>query len=108
MVRRSVPDDSYGRAPLTRSIELREVHTLPRSEHELTVVYRKRHIVTHEDRFDVRRRVAFRMSVLTVLWNKGRELTKQIALHIDVGVLVHEYGRGRVCDVYHTYTFAQL
>lgn len=55
MVRRSVADDSYGRAALTWSIELREVHALPCAEHELAFVYRKRYIVTNDDRFDVRR-----------------------------------------------------
>src|SRR5436190_2064481 len=54
MVRRSVADDSYGRAPLTWSVELGEVNALPRAEHELAFVYRERHIVTDEHRFDVR------------------------------------------------------
>src|SRR5688500_4045098 len=108
MVRRSVADDSYGRASLTRSIELREVHALPRAEHELAFVYRKRHIVTNEHGFDVRRRISFRMTVVTVLRNHARELEQQITLHIGVGVLVDKYRRGRVRNVYHAYTFADL
>ena len=48
------------------------------------------------------------MTVIAVLRNDLRELMKQIALHIGVGVLVHEHCRGRVRDVYHAYTFADL
>ena len=108
MVRRSVADDSYGRAPLARSVELREVHALPGAEHELTFVHRKRHVVTDEDRFDVRGGISFRMTVVTVLRNDLRELKQQITLHIRVGVLIHEYRCGCMRNVYHTYTFADL
>src|SRR5687767_4097128 len=108
MVRRSVADDSYGRAPLARSIELREVHALPRAEHELALMYRKRHVVTNKDRFDVRSGISFRMTVVTVLGNDLRELKQQIALHIRVGVLVHKYRRRGVRNIYHAYTFADL
>src|SRR5687768_17182346 len=108
MVRRSVADDSYGRASLARSIELREVHALPRAEHELALVYRKRHVVTNEDRFDVRGGISFRMTVVTVLRNDLSELNQQITLHIRVRVLVHEYRRGGVRNIYHTDTFAHL
>src|SRR5687767_11384822 len=108
MVRRSVADDSYGRASLAWSIELREVHALPRTEHELALVYRKRHIVTYEDRSDVRSGISFRMTVVTFLRNDLRELIQQVALHIRVRVLVHEYRGGRVRDIYHADTFADL
>src|SRR5688500_15362031 len=108
MVRRSVADDSYGRAPRARSIELSEVHTLPCAQHELALVYRKRHVVTYEDRFDVRSGISFRMTVVTVLRNDLRELVQQITLHIRVRILVHEYRRGGVRDIYHAYTFADL
>src|SRR5207253_1990790 len=47
MVRRSVADDSYGRGPFTRSIELDEVETLPRSELDLCVAYREGHSRPH-------------------------------------------------------------
>ncbi len=108
MVRRSVADDSYGRASLTWSIEFREVHTLPRAEDELAVVYRKRHIVTHKDRFDVRRRVSLRMAVIAVFRNDLRKVMKQITLHIRVSVLIDEDRGRRVRDIYDAYTFAHL
>src|SRR5881409_484923 len=54
MVRRSVADDSYGRGPFARSIELGEPETLPRAELDLTVAYWKRHAVADDDRFNVR------------------------------------------------------
>jgi len=108
MVRRSVADDSYGRAPLTWSIELGEVDALPCAEHELALVYRKRHIVTDEHRFDVRGGISFRMTVVAVLRNDLRELVQQITLHVRIGVLVHKDGRGGVRDIYHADTFAHL
>jgi len=48
------------------------------------------------------------MAVITVLRNDLRELMQQIALHVGVRVLVHEYSRGRMRDVYDTYTLAHL
>src|SRR5437899_10633913 len=108
MVRRSVADDSYGRAPLTRSVELGEVDALPCAEHELAFVYRKRHIVTDEHRFDVRRGISFAMTVVSVLRNELRELRQHVTLHVRVGVLVHEDRRGRVRDIYYAYTFAHF
>ncbi len=74
MVRRSVADDSYGRASLTRSVELREVHALPCAEVERAFVYRKRHTAAHEDAFDVRRGISLRMTEVAVLRNELREL----------------------------------
>src|SRR3981081_782370 len=106
MVRRSVADDSYGRASLTWPIELGEVNALPRSQIQLAVLYRKRHIVTDEHRFDVCRGITFRMTVIAVLRHEFRKLMQQIALHIGVGVLVHEHGGRRVGDVYHADTLA--
>src|SRR3977135_123657 len=108
MVRRSVADDSYGRASLTWSFELGEVNALPCSEIQLAVLYRKRHIVTDEHRFDVRCGITFRMTVIGVLRHKCGELMQQIALHVRVRVLVHEHRRGGVDNVYHAYTLANL
>ena len=108
MVRRSVADDSYGRAPLAWSIELREEHALPLAKNELALVYLKRHVVTYEHGIDVRSGISFRMTVVAVLRNDLRELMQQIALHIVVRVLVHKYSRGRMRDVYHAYTLAHL
>src|ERR1700687_5815170 len=108
MVRRSVADDSYGRASLAWPIELGEVNALPRSEIQLAVSYRKRHIVTDEHRFDVCRGITFRMTVIAVLRHERSELMQQIALHIGVGVLVHEHRCGRVCDVYDADAVAHL
>src|SRR6266516_3125554 len=108
MVRRSVADDSYGRGALSWSIELSEVNALPCAEHELAFMYRKRHIVTDEHRFDVRRGISFGMTVVAVLRNELCELVQQITLHVRVGILVHEDRRGGVRDVYHAYTFAHF
>ena len=108
MVRRSVADDSYGRAPLTWSVELGEVNALPRAEHELAFVYRERHIVTDEHRFDVRRGISFGMTIISVLRNELRELMQQVTLHVRVRVLIHEDRRGGVRDIYDAYTFAHL
>src|SRR6266576_2302504 len=108
MVRRSVADDSYGRAPLTWSVELGEVDALPRAEHELAFVYRERHIVTDEHRFDVRGGISFSVTVVSVLRNELRELIQQVTLHVRVRVLVHEDRRGGVRDIYDAYTFAHL
>src|SRR5439155_2279352 len=108
MVRRSVADDSYGRAPLTWSVELGEVNALPCAEHELAFVYRERHIVTDEHRFDVRRGISFGMTIISVLRNELRELMQQVTLHFRVCVLVHEDRRGGVRDIYDAYTFAHF
>src|SRR6267378_4614589 len=108
MVRRSVADDSYGRASLTWPIELGEINALPRSEIQFAALYRQRHIVTDERGFDVRCGITFRMTVIAVLRHKRSEVMQQIALHIRVGVLVHEHRGGRVRDIYYAYTFAHL
>ncbi len=108
MVRRSVADDSYGRASLTRSVELREVHALPSAELQLAFVYRKRHIATDEDAFDVRGGISLGVTVVAVLRNELRELMQQITLHIGIGILVDEHASGGVRDVYHAYTLANL
>src|SRR6266511_4300261 len=98
MVRRSVADDSYGRGPFTRSIELGEVETLPRAEFDLTVAYRERHAVADEDRFDVRGTISFGVRVLRIARDHSLECSEQVFLHIGIGVLVHEDRRGRVRD----------
>src|SRR5882762_101220 len=59
MVRRSVADDSYGRAPFAWTIELGEVHALPRAQSDRTVANREAHAVADKDRFDVSRAVTF-------------------------------------------------
>src|SRR5258706_14558917 len=48
------------------------------------------------------------MTVVAVLRDQLREMMKQITLHIRIVVLVHEYRRGRVRDVYHAYTFTHF
>src|SRR5437879_4745724 len=58
MVRRSVADDSYGRGPFARSIELREVETLPRAQLDRAVANRERPAVADKDRSDVSAAVA--------------------------------------------------
>ena len=98
MVRRSVADDSYGRGPFARSIELGEVETLPRAEPDLTVAYRKRHAVADEDRFDVRGTISFGVRVLRIARDHSLECGEQVFLHIGIGVLVYEDRRGRVPD----------
>src|SRR5213592_3805342 len=108
MVRRSVADDSYGRGALTWSIELSEVNALPRAEHELACMYRKRHIVTDEYGFDVRRGISFGMTVVAVVGNELRKLVQQITLHVRVGILIDEYRRRGMRHVYHAYTFAHF
>src|SRR2546428_4585038 len=108
MVRRSVADDSAGRAALAWSIELGKIYALQRAEHEFAFTYRKRHIVTDEHRFDVGRCISFAMTVVSVLRNELRELRQQVTLHVRVGVLVHEDRRGRVRDIYHAYTLAHF
>src|SRR5438105_8408119 len=98
VVRRSVADDSYGRGPFTRSIELDEVEALPRAELDLCVAYRERHAVADKYRFDVRRAVAFGMRVFRVARDHALECGQKVLLHIGVRVLVHEYRGGRVRD----------
>src|SRR5206468_5678270 len=100
MVRRSVADDSYGRGPFARSIELGEVETLPRAELDLTVAYWKRHAVADEDRFDVRGTISFGVRVLRIARDHSLECSEQVFLHIGVGVLVHEDRGGRVGDAH--------
>src|SRR5437867_5075518 len=98
MVRRSVADDSYGRGPFARSIELGEVETLPPAELDLTVAYWKRHAVADDDRFDVRGTISFGVRVLRIARDHSLECGEQVFLHIGIGVLVHEDRRGRVRD----------
>src|SRR2546430_11155299 len=98
MVRRSVADDSYGRAPFAWAIELREVHALPCAQSDRTVADREGHAVADEDRFDVRGAVSFGVVVLRVARDRSLERRKEVFLHIGVRVLVDEDRRGRVCD----------
>src|SRR5712691_996539 len=100
MVRRSVADDSYGRGPFARSIELGEVQTLPCPEFDRTVAYRERHAVTDEDRFDMSRSVPFGVRVRGIARNHSLERREDVFLHIGVRVLVYEDGRGRVRDTH--------
>ena len=108
MVRRSVADDSYGRASLTWPIELGEVNALPRTEIEFAFMHRKRYVVTDERRLYVRCGITFRMTVIAVLRHELREVMEQIALHVGVGILVHEHRGGGVRDIYHAYAFAHI
>src|SRR6476661_288318 len=96
MVRRSVADDSNGGVTLAGSIELREVDALPLAEYELGIAHRDRHIVAGQHRFDVRVRISLRVAELFLTRHELSEMREQIALHIRVGVLVHEDPRGRV------------
>src|SRR5437867_1280764 len=98
MVRRSVPDDSYGRGAFTRSVELREVQTLPCPERDLPIAYREGHAVADQDCLDVSGAVSFGMRVLRVAGHGPLECGEQIFLHVGVRVLVHEDGRGRMRD----------
>src|SRR5882762_443702 len=98
MVRRSVADDSYGRAPFAWTIELGEVHALPRAQSDRTVANREAHAVADKDRFDVSRAVTFSVFVVRVARDHPLECCEQVLLHIGVRVLVHEDRRGRVRD----------
>src|SRR6266852_1234963 len=98
MVRRSVADDSYGRAPFARTIELGEIHALPRAECDRTVAYGERHAVADEDRFDVSRAVSFGVFVSRIARDHPLERCEEVPLHIGVRVLVHEDRCGRVRD----------
>src|SRR2546428_8742693 len=90
MVRRSVADDSYGRGPFARSIELGEVETLPRAELDLTVANRERHAVPDKDRFDVRGTISFGVRIFRIARDRSLEGSEEVFLHIGVGVLVYE------------------
>src|SRR2546425_262690 len=68
MVRRSLADDSYGRGPFARSIELGEIDSLPCAERDRAVAHRKSHGVANEHRLDVSRSVTFGVRVLRVAW----------------------------------------
>src|SRR6267142_472812 len=98
MVRRSVADDSYGRAPFAWAIELREVHALPCAQCDRTVADREGHAVSDEDCFDVCGAVSFRVFVLRIARDRSLERCEEVPLHIGVRVLVHEDRRGRVRD----------
>src|SRR5947207_1917852 len=98
MVRRSVADDSYGRAAFAWAIELGEIHALPRAERDRTVAYRKRHGVADEDRFDMSRSVSLGVFVFRIPRDHPLERREKVFLHIGVRVLIHEDRRGRVRD----------
>src|SRR6267142_161193 len=98
MVRRSVADDSYGRASFAWAIELREVHALPCAQCDRTVADREGHAVSDEDCFDVCGAVSFRVFVLRIARDRSLERCEEVPLHIGVRVLVHEDRRGRVRD----------
>src|ERR1700694_5553926 len=98
MVRRSVADDSYGRASFAWAIELGEVHTLPCAQFDRTIAYRERHAVADEDRLDVSGTVPFSVLVFRIARDHSLERSEEVFLHIGVRVLVHEDRRGRVRD----------
>src|ERR1700730_2162068 len=98
MVRRSVADDSYGRAPFAWTIELREVHTLPRAESDRTIAYRERNAVADDDRLDVRWAIPLGVVVFRIARDHPFERREDIFLHVGVRVLVYEDRRGGVRD----------
>src|SRR3989442_12739304 len=98
MVRRSIADDSYGRASLPRAIELRKVNALPCPERDLAVAHRKRDRVTDKDRLHVRRTVSLGMRVLRITRHGAFQRHEHVFLHVGVGVLVHEHRGGGVRD----------
>src|SRR6267378_3183024 len=100
MVRRSVPDDSYGRGAFARSIELGEVETLPRAELDRAVAYRERHAIADEDGFDMRGAISFSVCVFRIARDHALERGEQVFLHIGVGILVYEDRGGCVRDAY--------
>src|SRR5438093_9662451 len=98
MVRRLVADDSYGRVPFSRTIELREVDPLPRTEHELAVAHGERHGASDDDGFHVSWAVSLGVGVPRVARHRALERREHVRLHIRVSVLVHEHRGGRVRD----------
>src|SRR5438445_7934421 len=102
----SFADDSYGRAPLTRPVELREVDALPCAERDLAFSHRERHGVAHENRLDVRGTVSFGVRVARVLRHSAFECCEEVFADVRVGVLVHEDRRGCV-SVAHSYIAVQ-
>src|SRR5438445_173914 len=98
MVRRSLADDSYGRASLPRAIELRKVNALPCPKRDLAVAHRKRDRVTDKDRLHVRRTVSFGMRVLRIARHGAFQRHEHVFLHVGVGVLVDEHRGGGVRD----------
>src|SRR5256886_10896767 len=98
MVRRSVADDSYGRAAFAWAIELGEIHALPRAECDRTVAYRECHGVPDEDRFDMSRSVSFGVFVFRITRDHPLERREKVFLDIGVRILVHQSRRGRVRD----------
>src|SRR5438876_8950602 len=98
MVRRSLADDSYGRASLPRAIELRKVNALPCPKRDLAVAHHKRDRVTDKDRLHVRRTVSFGMRVLRIARHGAFQRHEHVFLHVGVGVLVDEHRGGGVRD----------
>jgi release factor glutamine methyltransferase len=90
MVRRLFADDSNGGMTFAWPVEVREVDALPGTEYELAIAHRETHIVPCQHGFDVR--VGISLGVMEVLVERHElsELRDQVALHIGVGILVHE------------------
>src|SRR5436190_24157319 len=96
MVRRSVADDSYGRGPFARSIEFREIDSLPSAERDCAVAHRKSYRVANEHGLDMRGPVTFAVRVLRIARDRSFQCSEDVFLHVGVRVLVHEY-RAVVC-----------
>src|SRR3954462_9529972 len=101
ILRRAVADDSNGRVTLSRSVEISEINSLPRTEHELASAHRKRHVVPRQYRFDVRVGVSLGVMELGITRDQLCEMCDEVVLHIGVGVLIHEDARCRVQCRYH-------
>src|SRR2546427_3017886 len=108
MVPPSLADDSYGRAPLARPIELGEVDALPCAERDVAFSHRERHGVAHENRLDVRGTVSFGVRVARVLRHSAFECCEEVFADVRVGVLVHEDRRGRVRDAHRDHAVPHL
>src|SRR5712691_411666 len=108
MVRRLVADDSYGRVPFPRTIELREVDPLPRAEHELAVAHGERHRAPDDDGFHVSWTVSLGVGVSRVAGHGAVERGEHVLLYVWVRVLVHEHRGGRVRDRDRADPFAYL
>src|SRR2546423_12610127 len=100
MVRRSVADDSYGRAPFAGAIELGKIHTLPCAQRDGALAYREGHAVADQDRLDVSRAVSFGVFVFRSTRDHSLKRALEVFLHIGVRVLIHEDRRGRVGDAH--------
>src|SRR4029077_7500181 len=84
--------------PRAGAVELREVDALPPAEVEAAPRDRDGDVSTDEHGLDVRGAVALGVPVVPGIGHEPRERDQEIALHIWVGVLVHEHGGGRVRD----------